>query len=98
MLVTCTSKKNIQNFTDFINRKQGGSPSHRQVPLVEWIEKNINEKWSLIDSLKNGIAFHDGSLPRHMTSSLIDYFNEKLLSVIFCTSTIIEGVNSNAKI
>ncbi|WP_320729142.1 DEAD/DEAH box helicase [Enterobacter kobei] len=100
-LVYCSSparaRRISKNFTDYINEKQGGSLSYRQVPLVEWIEKNINEKWSLIDSLKNGIAFHDGSLPRHMTSSLIDYFNEKLLSVIFCTSTIIEGVNSNAK-
>lgn len=100
-LVYCSSparaRRISKKFTDFIKGKEIDSTSPRRIPLIEWIEKNINRNWSLIDSLKEGIAFHDGSLPRHMTSSLIDYFNEKLLSVIFCTSTIIEGVNSNAK-
>ncbi|MGS4443452.1 hypothetical protein ACKUSX_10475 [Enterobacter roggenkampii] len=43
------------------------------------------------------MAFHDGALPRHITSSIIDYFNEGLIKVLFCTSTIIEGVNTSAK-
>ncbi|VVM18302.1 hypothetical protein BSPWISOXPB_3366 [uncultured Gammaproteobacteria bacterium] len=28
---------------------------------------------------------------------MIDYFNEEKLKYIFCTSTIIEGVNTSAK-
>lgn len=65
--------------------------------MIEWIEKNISKRWSLIESIKNGVAFHDGALPRHITSSIIDYFNDGLIKVLFCTSTIIEGVNTSAK-
>lgn len=67
------------------------------LPLVEWIEKNIHEKWCLVDCLENRIGIHDGALPRHITSSIINYFNEEKLRYLFCTTTIIEGVNTSAK-
>ena len=44
-----------------------------------------------------GIAIHDGSLQKHIGASIIRYFNKGLLNCIFCTSTIIEGVNTSAK-
>lgn len=68
-----------------------------EVPLVEWIEQNISENWSLAKELKYGIAIHDGSLQKHIGASIIKYFNEGRLRCIFCTSTIIEGVNTSAK-
>lgn len=100
-IVYCSSparaRRISKNFTDFLSNKRTDIIPQDKIPLIEWIESNISIGWSLIDSLKLGVAFHDGSLPRHMTSSLIDYFNEEIISTIFCTSTIIEGVNSNAK-
>ncbi|CAI2431148.1 ski2-like helicase [Serratia fonticola] len=68
-----------------------------EMSIIEWIEKNISPKWSIVQSLQCGIAFHDGALPRHMTSSLIDYFNDGKIKTLFCTTTIIEGVNTSAK-
>ena len=37
------------------------------------------------------------SLQKHITTSVIDYFNNGLLNYLFCTTTIIEGVNTSAK-
>lgn len=68
-----------------------------QISLIEWIEKNINRNWSLIDCLKYGIGIHDGALQKHITSSIIKYFNLDKLKYLFCTSTIIEGVNTSSK-
>lgn len=68
-----------------------------ELPVIEWITKNINPKWSLIDELRKGISIHDGSLPKHIGTSILKYFNSGLLKYIFCTSTIIEGVNTSAK-
>ncbi len=68
-----------------------------QVPLVDWINKNVSPEWSLSKELQFGIAIHDGSLQKHIGASVIRYFNEGLLNCIFCTSTIIEGVNTSAK-
>lgn len=65
--------------------------------MIEWINENINPKWSLIDALKAGVAFHHGALPRHLGSSIVDAFNTGSIRWLFCTSTLIEGVNTSAK-
>ncbi len=65
--------------------------------LIEWIEKNVSKKWGLINCLRYKIAFHDGALQKHITASIINYFNNQKINFLFCTSTIIEGVNTSAK-
>ncbi len=65
--------------------------------IIEWITENISENWSLIKLLQNKIGIHDGALQKHITSSVIDYFNNGNLNYLFCTTTIIEGVNTSAK-
>ena len=73
------------------------APRYSDLPLVEWIKKEIGDKWSMVKELEYGIAIHDGSLPKHLGASIIRYFNNHQLDVIFCTATIIEGVNTSAK-
>lgn len=70
---------------------------NNSLPLIEWIKSNISWGWSLTKCLQNGIGVHDGSMPKHITSSTIRYFNENKLKFLFCTNTIIEGVNTSAK-
>lgn len=65
--------------------------------IAEWIGINIHDRWILKSALQNSLAFHHGSLPRHLGSSIIDSFNNGRLQYLFCTSTIIEGVNTAAK-
>lgn len=77
--------------------KESIPKSSYEVSLVEWIQKNVHKKWILLECLNYGIAFHDGALQKHISSSVIKYFNDKKLKFLFCTSTIIEGVNTSAK-
>lgn len=72
-------------------------PKNKKLSIIDWIEAYVSEDWSLIDCLKYGIGFHDGALQKHLTSSIIDYFNSGTLKTLFCTATIIEGVNTAAK-
>jgi len=65
--------------------------------LVEWISEYIHEDWVLCKALQNSIAFHHGALPRHLGSSIVDSFNNREIKYLFCTSTLIEGVNTAAK-
>lgn len=67
------------------------------LPLIDWINTNLSVHWSLVKCLAHGIAVHDGSMPKHITSSTISYFNHKKIKYLFCTNTIIEGVNTSAK-
>ena len=68
-----------------------------KLPLIEWIDSNISWGWSLTKCLSLKIGVHDGAMPKHITTSTIRYFNEKRLMYLFCTNTIIEGVNTSAK-
>lgn len=67
------------------------------LPIIEWISNNISSRWSINNVIKYRIGIHDAALPKHITTSIIDYFNDKKLRYLFCTSTIIEGVNTSAK-
>ncbi len=73
------------------------SEKKEELPLVAWLEENVSKRWGLVNELKNEIAIHDGSLQKHIGAAIIDYFNDGKLKYIFCTSTIIEGVNTSAK-
>ena len=59
--------------------------------------KNIWENWEFTEFLKYGIGVHNASLPKHITNTIIDYFNTGHIKYLVCTSTIIEGVNTSAK-
>jgi len=65
--------------------------------LIQWIDENIHKRWNLRDALAHSIGFHHGSLPRHIASSIVDAFNKGDIKYLFCTSTLIEGVNTSAK-
>lgn len=65
--------------------------------MQQWIRENIAEEWCLVDLLGCGIGFHHGGLPRHLGSAIVDAFNAGDIRYLFCTSTLIEGVNTTAK-
>lgn len=69
----------------------------RTLSIIYWIETYVSKDWTLVDCLKYRIGVHDGALQKHLTSSIIDYFNSGILMTLFCTATIIEGVNTTAK-
>lgn len=73
------------------------SIANKTLSIIDWIEKYVSSDWSLIKCLKLGIGIHDGALQKHISSTVIDYFNSGFLNVLFCTATIIEGVNTTAK-
>src|SRR6185437_9022669 len=65
--------------------------------LIDYISENIAKDWTLVECLKAGIAFHHGALPKYIQTEIIELFNDGLLDIIVCTSTIVEGVNTTAK-
>ncbi len=98
-IIYCSSPNRVrelaEKFCKFLKEK--GIEKSEKLPLVEWIEENISQNWNLIDFLNYQIGINDGALQKHINSSMIDYFNEGKLKYIFCTTTIIEGVNTSAK-
>lgn len=65
---------------------------------IEKICKNLSEyiskEYDLIDYIKKGIVYHFGVMPDNIRNYIENCVkNEPLLKYIFCTSTLLEGVN-----
>ena len=60
-------------------------------------KKSSLENWDLIYALKNQIGIHNGKFPKYFQREIMSLFNDGAMSTLFCTSTIVEGVNTNAK-
>ena len=86
--LTYLKENNIQIENEFVSENND---------IIEWIKESVNNNWSLNNALEYGIAFHHGALPRHLGSTIVDYFNNGSVRWLFCTSTLIEGVNTSAK-
>ncbi|MEZ8027179.1 DEAD/DEAH box helicase [Enterovibrio norvegicus] len=65
--------------------------------LYDWIDEAYDSEWSYCQYLKKGIVTHHGVLPRSMQHLSISLFSKDLHNILICTSTIIEGVNTQAK-
>ena len=98
-LVFCSSPSTARKlaFAYCEHLEKNGVYKNADVPLIEWIHENLSVEWSLAHCLANEIGVHDGSMPKHITASTINYFNNRKIRVLFCTNTIIEGVNTSAK-
>lgn len=98
-LVFCSSPSTARKlaFTYCKYLEDQGIHRNADIPLIQWIHENLSVEWSLAHCLSNEIGVHDGSMPKHITTATIKYFNERKLKVLFCTNTIIEGVNTSAK-
>lgn len=65
--------------------------------LIKLIKTYIHKEYFLIDCLKKGVAFHFGRLPQRIRERIEKLFEEKVIDYMFCTSTLLEGVNLPAK-
>jgi len=54
-------------------------------------------QWSFWNVIKKGFAMHHGKLPKYIQKEVLDLFNRGIFDLLFCTSTIVEGVNTDAK-
>ncbi len=79
-------KEYPQDFQDFIDHIRH-----------EYDINGSSEKWSLIKVLMNGFGMHHGKLPKYIQHEILDQFNKGTFDILFCTSTIVEGVNTDAQ-
>lgn len=61
--------------------------------LIDFLKEDIHKKYYLIECLKKKVAYHHGSLPDIVRKEIEELFINEKLSTVFCTSTLLEGVN-----
>ncbi|MER9407270.1 hypothetical protein NKI36_24880 [Mesorhizobium caraganae] len=65
--------------------------------FADWLRDNVGKGWPIIKAVEYGFGIHHGRIPRAIASHMVRMFNDEELPVLFCTSTLIEGVNTAAK-
>lgn len=61
--------------------------------LSEYIANKLNSNYYLVSLVKKGVAFHIGRLPSKIRSKIESEFKDGSIRTLFCTSTLMEGVN-----
>ena len=69
------------------------------VEFIKWAKTEIHEEWYLVKAMERGFLIHNGQLPNNgFRMYQLDLYEEsKQFNLLFCTSTILEGVNMCAK-
>lgn len=97
-LVYCKSPQSVIKLAkDILPYKKDVKNNRDIAALCKWIASTYHSKWSIIPCLEHGIGIHHAKLPRALAQYIIELFNNRNLDILFCTSTIIEGVNTSAK-
>jgi hypothetical protein len=87
--------KAIRAAHSFYERVKPNGP--RNDPLLEALSKDIQEEvhqwYYLAEMVRYGIAYHIGYLPASIRARIEELFKSGNITVMFCTSTLLEGVN-----
>jgi replicative superfamily II helicase len=93
-LIYCNSKrKTIEKANLFASKLSGFQPATNVRNAVRNIREYIHKDYYLADFLLKGVAFHHGKLPQLIRNVVEDLYKSEEIKNVFCTSTLLEGVN-----
>lgn len=72
-------------------------PSPKITEAIDFLTKHVHPDYYLVDFLKSAIGYHYGRMPQFVRFVVKDLFENKEISALCCTSTLLEGVNLPAK-
>jgi rhodanese-related sulfurtransferase len=96
-LIYCASPTRAAKIARLLVENDIGLEASSQGAAASWIGENYSNEWILPIALDCGIGIHHGRIPRSLAQYTVREFNKKNLRFLICTSSLIEGVNTNAK-
>lgn len=95
----------IENISSFINKinitthdNLNNNENNLLNGLLDWLKNNYTDRWYLYNLIKKGIGIHNGQIHRCLTQIQLKLYNDtKIINTIIATSSLIEGVNTQAK-
>lgn len=96
-LVYCRSKADAIRFAQDYAKKQNPLNRDELKSLAETIRKEVHKEYYLAELVECGVAYHIGYLPANIRMQLEDLYRDGLIRTMFCTSTLLEGVNLPAE-
>ncbi len=80
-----------------LNQNKQDEVSKNVKRVIRQIRAYIHKDYYLGEFLNKGIGYHFGNLPQIIRSKVESLFKEREINYVFCTSTLLEGVNLPAK-
>lgn len=103
-MLYCTTPSKVNEYATKLAQRhpQSSITNKRFAVFVEHLKRNYDidhsiDEWSFVNVLEMGFGMHHGKMPKYIQKEVLDLFNEGVFDLLFCTSTIVEGVNTNAK-
>lgn len=96
-LVYCENPKEAidlaKDYALTLNKKENTQKNNNIEKVKKYIKNEIHEQYFLVNLLDKGIAYHVGYVPNSIRKKIERLFREKEIDTIFCTSTLLEGIN-----
>ena len=92
-LVYCSSKDRTVEYAQAFAKKLNPLYNEKLDALAREIKNEVHGQYYLADLIEKGVAYHIGYLPADIRLRIEEYYRERLITTLFCTSTLIEGVN-----
>lgn len=96
-IIYCNSVEDTINFALSFSKVLEEKIDPRIDEVIKLIQEYLHKDYYLIDCLKKGIAFHFGKLPQRIREKIEGLYEQKAIDYMFCTSTLLEGVNLPAQ-
>lgn len=96
-IIYCNTKSDTLEHALEFSKTLPDKKDDRIDEVISVIEEHLHKKYFLINCLKKGVAFHFGSLPQRIREKVEQLFTDRIIDFVFCTSTLLEGVNLPAK-
>lgn len=91
-----TVNKTIQTAISFAERINDVN-SEEIKEIVDLIDEKVHNQYFLKKCLKKGVAYHFGGVPEEIKLRIENLYKQGSIKFLFCTSTLLEGVNLPAK-
>ena len=96
-LVYCENPKEAidlaKDYALTLNKKENTQKNNNIEKVKKYIKNEIHEQYFLVNLIDKGIAYHVGYVPNSIRKKIERLFREKEIDTIFCTSTLLEGIN-----
>jgi replicative superfamily II helicase len=99
-IIYCSSKKELFSKCDALYKNIQNVQyiaSKNVNKTIRLVKESIHNEYYLADYLEKGIAYHFGNLPQIIRNKVETLFRAREINYVFCTSTLLEGVNLPAK-
>ena len=92
-IIFCNSKKEAVEWSIAYAEKCNDIHDVELDELISSVKEDIHEDCYLADILKKGVAFHVAYVPTFIKEKIEELFKKGTIKTVFCTSTLLEGVN-----